>query len=296
MAARSRKKQGTEDPQNGGGTQQNLTRPTAQQIYQQVATSGRDEIQRSTSALAISGFAGGIFMGLTGLGTAVVLSILGESAAAHLIAKLFYPVGFVVVIVGRSQLFTENTLYPVALVLAERRHLWATLRLWSIVLPSNILGALTFALLCAYTAALQSPVQHALITLGTQALAHPAATIFWSGVFGGWIIATTAWLVSGSHSVTGSILIIWLLTSLVGLGNFAHCIATSGEILTAVLAGQASAAAYLHWLLFAVLGNICGGVGMVTLIEYGQVIYGGDDEAQRSDNSNSDATSKTVAA
>ena len=295
MAARSRRKQGTEDPQNGVGTQQNLARPTAQQIYQQVATSGRDEIQRSTSALAISGFAGGIFMGLTGLGTAVVLSLLGESAAAQFVAKLFYPIGFVVVIIGRSQLFTENTLYPVALVLAERRHLWATLRLWSIVLPANILGAFTFALLCAYTAALQPPVVHALITLGVQALAHPAASIFWSGVFGGWIIATTAWLVSGSHSITGSVLIIWLLTSVVGLGNFAHCIATSGEILTAVLSRQASTAAYLHWLLFAVLGNICGGVGMVTLIEYGQVIYGGSD-AQSSEKSTSDATSSTIAA
>lgn len=293
MAFGLRKKKDTED---GGakGTQQNLARPTAHQIYQQVAANGRDEIQRSSSALAISGFAGGIFMGLTGLGTAVVLGMLGESTAAHFVAKLFYPLGFVVVIIGRSQLFTENTLYPVALVLAERRHLWATLRLWSIVLPANIVGAFLFALLCAHTAALQQTTLHALVTLGAEALAHPAGTIFWSGVFGGWIIATTAWLVSGSHSITGSVIIIWLLTSVVGLGNFAHCIATSGEILTAVLTGQATAVGYFHWLLFAVLGNICGGVGMVTLIEYGQVIYGGDSEG--ADKTSSDASSETLAA
>ena len=34
---------------------------------------------------------------------------------------MFYPIGFIVVILGRAQLFTENTLYPVALVLAEKK-------------------------------------------------------------------------------------------------------------------------------------------------------------------------------
>jgi formate/nitrite transporter FocA (FNT family) len=97
---------------------------------------------------------------------------------------------------------------------------------------------------------------------------------------GGWIIATVAWLVSGSHSITGSVMIIWMLTFVVGLGNFAHCIATSGEILAAVLTGQAPWISYARWIFFAVAGNICGGVGMVTLLEYGQVIYGKDSEAE----------------
>lgn len=295
MGSQPGKKKGAEGGP-GESTQKDLARPTAHQIYQQVAANGRDEIKRSNSALAISGLAGGIFMGLTGLGTAVVLAMLGESTAARFIAKLFYPLGFIVVIIGRSQLFTENTLYPVALVLAERRHLWNTLRLWSIVLPANIIGAFAFALLCAHTHALPDAALQSLVTLGAEALAHPAATIFWSGVFGGWIIATTAWLVSGSHSVTGSVLLIWLLTSVVGLGNFAHCIATSSEIFTTVLRGQASYGAYFHWLLFAVLGNICGGVGMVTLIEYGQVIYGGDMEQGSSEKSGGEASSKTMAA
>jgi formate/nitrite transporter FocA (FNT family) len=75
-------------------------------------------------------------------------------------------------------------------------------------------------------------------------------------------------------------MIIWMLAFVVGLGNFAHCIATSGEILTAVLIGKAAWTSYLTWLIPAVSGNICGGVGMVTLLEYGQVIYGGDADAE----------------
>ena len=91
-----------------------------------------------------------------------------------------------------------------------------------------------------------------LTQLGLDATHNTSSTIFWSAVMGGWIIATVAWLVSGSHSITGSVMIIWMLTFVVGLGNFAHCIATSGEILAAVLTGQAPWTSYARWILFAV--------------------------------------------
>jgi formate/nitrite transporter FocA (FNT family) len=265
--------------------QKNLERPSAQDIYEQVANNARQELGRSSVALAISGLAGGIFMGLSGLGNAIAIALLAAPGTEPtnttlFIAKMFYPLGFIVVILGRSQLFTENTLYPVALVLSEKKHLWKTLRLWGIVLPANVMGALAFAAIAGLTGALHPNMVHALSQLGLEALHHPSQTIFWSGVMGGWIIATVAWLVSGSHSITGSVMIIWMLAFVVGLGNFAHCIAASGEILTTVLTGQATLAAFLHWLLLAVAGNICGGVGMVTLLEYGQVVYGGDAEAE----------------
>ncbi len=268
---------------NAEGHQKNLARPSAEEIYKQVATNARQELKRSSMSLGISGFAGGTFMGLSALGTAMALSLLGNHVDAgwvHFVSRMFYPIGFIVVIVGRSQLFTENTLYPVALVLAERRQLWNTLRLWGVVLPSNVAGAFAFACLAALTPALGGPVLQQIVELGVAAAGKPIGVIFWSGVVGGWMIATAAWLVSGSHSITGSVVIIWLLTFLVGLGDFAHCIATSGEILAAVLTGHLGWTAYPHWFWAAVLGNVCGGVGMVTLIEYGQVIYGGDAESR----------------
>ncbi len=170
-----------------------------------------------------------------------------------------------------------------ALVLAERRQLWNTLRLWAVVLPANVCGALAFAALAALTPALSPGIVHALAQLGLDATQNPAATVFWSGVMGGWIIALAAWLVSGSHSITGSVMIIWLLTFIVGLGNFAHCIATSGEIFVAILTHHAPWRAYPQWFVPAVAGNICGGVGMVTILEYGQVIYGKDAESRQSE-------------
>ena len=252
--------------------QKDLSRPSAEDIYKQVAKNAQEELKRSSLSLAISGLTGGIFMGLSALGVGIALAHLGGSSGAFVISRMFYPLGFIVVILGRSQLFTENTLYPVALVLTEPRQIWNTMRLWATVLPANVVGAFVFAMLAGLTRAMPADVVQAIAGLGLDAVHHPASTIFWSGVVGGWIIATAAWLVSGSHSITGSVMVIWMLTFVVGLGNFAHCIATSGEILTAVLTHQLPWAEYPKWLGPAVGGNICGGVIMVTLLEYGQAI------------------------
>src|ERR1700761_1528517 len=232
--------------------QKDLERPSAQDIYEQVANNARQELGRSTISLAISGLAGGIFMGLSALGNAIAIALLttpgtAPTATILFVAKMFYPLGFIAVILGRSQLFTENTLYPVALVLAEKAHFWKTLRLWATVLPANVLGALAFAALASLTGAISPPVVHSLAQLGLDAIHNPASTIFWSGVMGGWIIATVAWLVSGSHPITGSVMIIWMLAFIVGLGSFAHCVASAGEVFAAILVGHAPWKAFPAW-------------------------------------------------
>ena len=279
------KKNETEQPEEGA-SQKQLSRPSAEEIYRQVICNAREELKRSTTSLAISGFAGGTFMGLSALGTAIALAELGTNPIPSFCARMFYPLGFIVVILGRAQLFTENTLYPVALVFAERGHVWRTLRLWATVLPMNVLGALAFAMLISYTDAVQPHIRDSVVQLGMDALASHPGAIFWGGVMGGWIIALMAWLVSGSHSITGSVMIIWMLTFVVGLGGFSHCIATSGEIFAAILTHHAPWLSYPKWFFLAVAGNISGGVGMVTVLEYGQVIYGGDAAATERSNTN----------
>ncbi|HEV2325552.1 MAG TPA: formate/nitrite transporter family protein [Terracidiphilus sp.] len=258
--------------------QKSLGRPSAKEIFTEVAANARRELRRTNLALAISGFGGGAFLGLSALGMAFVSVLLGHSSADHLIASMFYPVGFIVVIIGRSQLFTENTLYPAALVLAERKHILRTLRLWTVVLPANLAGALGFAALAAFTPGIDRNFVNAISQAGTMALDHPFSTVFWSAVIAGWLIALTAWLVSGSHSITGSVMVIWMLTFFIALGNFAHCIATSCDILVAVLAGHATWTAYGWWLLAAAAGNIVGGVVLVAVLEYGQAIFAEESE------------------
>ncbi len=210
-------------------------------------------------------------MGLTGLAVASIRAIQGPGASHQIAPYLLYPIGFVAVIIGRAQLFTENTLYPVVLVLDERRHVLKTLRLWGVVFSSNILGATLFALLVVKSPALRPDILSQLVQLGQEGVSGSLSYFFWSGVIGGWLIALVAWTVTASHWTIGQLAIVYLLTFVVGIGHFAHCIAGSGEILSAVMAGSLTVGTYLRWLALAASGNICGGILIVSLLNYGQV-------------------------
>jgi formate/nitrite transporter FocA (FNT family) len=210
-------------------------------------------------------------LGLTGLSVAAIREILGRGGWQDLVSYLAYPIGFIAVIIGRAQLFTENTLYPVILVLDERRHFWHTLRLWGVVFVSNLAGAFVFALLAVKSGALRPGMAQQLVTLGVEAVEGPYAHIFWSGVIGGWLIALVAWVVTASQWTIGQLAMVWLLTFVVGVGKFSHCIVTSGEIISAILMGQVAVGTYIPWLLTATAGNILGGVVIVSVLNYGQV-------------------------
>jgi formate-nitrite transporter family protein len=250
------------------------TRRTAEQILEQVLESARDELSRPTTGLLFSGFAGGISMGLTGLAVALAISYLGDGPVQEFLAFFFYPIGFLVVIIGRAQLFTENTLFPVVLALDERGHVLNTLRLWAAVFVANVAGAVFFGWLVMKTGALPANFADALAGLGLQAAAGHFTLIFAKGIIGGWLIALVAWMVSASHWTIGQIAVTWMLTFIVGAGHFSHCIASSAEIFAAVMSGHLHFSNYFQWLLPATLGNIIGGVAIVSLLNYGQVRIG----------------------
>jgi formate/nitrite transporter FocA (FNT family) len=251
--------------------EQDSTRRSAEQILEEVIENGRDELSRSTLGLLFSGFGGGISMGLTGLAVALALSYLGKGPVQEFVSFFFYPIGFIVVIIGRAQLFTENTLFPVVLVLDERKHVLNTLRLWIAVFVANVAGAVFFGWLVMKTGALSPNFADALAGLGMEAANGHFTLIFAKGIIGGWLIALVAWMVSASHWTIGQIAVTWMLTFIVGAGHFSHCIASSAEIVAAIMSGHLHFSNYFQWLLPATLGNILGGVSIVSLLNFGQV-------------------------
>ncbi len=255
-------------------------RLSAHEIFDKAISNGRDELDRTTQALAISGVAGGITMGLTGLSVSIARHYLGDGQVQELLAMLLYPMGFMAVVIGRAQLFTENTLYPVVLILRDRKQkeIWNTLRLWTTVFVANVVGAFLFALLAMKSGGFRPEFTEQMVKLGTTAVQGSFWTLFWSGVFGGWLIALVAWLVTAGQWTIGQIAVVWALTFVVGAGHFAHCIATSCEILSAVVQGAVPAGWFFHWLAAATLGNIFGGVMIVSLLNYGQVVAGEEEE------------------
>ena len=134
------------------------TRYSAEEIHENVRKAAEEELERPASELVWSALASGLLLGFSFLAVGFLRSLVPPAyhAAATAVA---YPLGFLYVVHGRHQLFTENTLYPVVVILEERRGVVATLRLWSIILVANVAGATLFALVIAHTAAVPASIR-----------------------------------------------------------------------------------------------------------------------------------------
>lgn len=212
-------------------------------------------------------------MGWSFVASAYAASV-GTPAHAGLRAAAAYPIGFILVIIGRNQLFTENTLEPVIPLLEDHdlRTLKLMLRLWAIVLLGNLLGALAFALLAARTAMLRPELQPQLLYMSREATSGDFGHVFYLAIFAGWLIALTAWLVAATERTLAQIVLIWLTIAPISAFGFRHSIAGSVEAFyLAAVGGTGWGSALGGFVAPAVLGNIVGGVLFVALLNHGQV-------------------------
>src|ERR1700735_1878931 len=123
-------------------------------VHEAIRKDGDEEPRRPISALGWSGLAAGLSMGFSFVAEALFRTYVPAVPWRPLITNLGYPLGFLIVIIGRQQLFTENTLTAIIPLLARRNvtTFLSVLRLWAIVLTANIVGAHLFAWMLAHTA------------------------------------------------------------------------------------------------------------------------------------------------
>src|SRR4051812_7003678 len=122
-------------------------------VHEAVRREGEEELERSSQALAFSGLAAGLSMGSSFIAEGLLRNHIPDVPWRPLIVKFGYSAGFVLVVLGRQQLFTENTLTPV-LPLLHRKNLdtlLQVLRLWAVVLVANLMGALAIAWVLGHT-------------------------------------------------------------------------------------------------------------------------------------------------
>lgn len=249
-------------------------------VFETVRREGETEVSRPALALAFSGLAAGLSMGASLVGTGVLRAYLPDAPWRTLIENLGYTLGFLIVILGRQQLFTENTLTAILPVLDDPdkpKKLAQMARLWSIVLVTNVVGAAIFAEVVAKTAMFEPKVKAAFLQLGLQAVHPTFGEIVWRGILAGWLIALVVWLLPAANPQRVWIIII--ITWLVGAAGLSHIIAGSVEALYAVAAGAWPWQQYVtNFLLPVFIGNCIGGVGLVAILNYGQVVpeSGGD--------------------
>jgi formate-nitrite transporter family protein len=241
-------------------------------VYEAIRLEGEEELERSSSALFWSGLAAGLALALSFLAPALLQSAIPPAPWRHAVASLGYTVGFIFVVLGRQQLFTENTLTPVLPLLHDWRKLPNVLRLWGVVLVANLVGAAAFAWVLGHTDLVAAEVHAELRAIAREALAPSAAVTFLRAIFAGWLIALMVWLLPGAEAARLTAIV--LPTYLIGLAHFAHSIAGSVDVLYLVFGGQASWGDYLSFFVPTLLGNVIGGVTLVALLNHGQVKSG----------------------
>lgn len=190
-----------------------------------------------------------------------------------LVESLGYTTGFLIVVLGRQQLFTENTVTAVLPLLddpGKGATFLRVLKMWSVVLVSNLAGAAIFATVIAHTGIFDATLKAAFLDLGEKTL----GILFWDallrGVFAGWLIALMVWLLPSADTQKATVVII--VTYIVGALGLTHIIAGSVDALYVVASGAASPAAYITQFLIPVLiGNTIGGVLLVSLLNYGEI-------------------------
>jgi formate/nitrite transporter FocA (FNT family) len=249
-------------------------------VFETIRREGESELSRAPLALAFSGLACGLSMGFSLVGPGILETYTPDAIWRPLFVNLGYTLGFLIVVLGRQQLFTENTLTALLPVLDDpdkAKKLGQMLRLWGIVLVTNLIGAAIFAYVVSHTATFAPEVKATFLKLGLEAVAPTWGEIAWRGVLAGWLIALMVWLLPAAESQRLWVVII--ITWLVGAAGLSHIIAGSVEALYAVAAGAYPWTQYIvHFLLPVFIGNCIGGCGLVGILNYGQVVpeQGGD--------------------
>jgi formate/nitrite transporter FocA (FNT family) len=254
---------------------QERTSVSATVVHETVRYDGEEELHRPISALAFSGFAAGMSMGFSLVAMALFRAYLPDEPWRPLVARLGYPMGFLIVIIARQQLFTENTLTAIIPLLARRdlKTFARVIRLWTVVLLANLAGAHLFAWVVGTTPMFLPEVRSAMLALAKEAAAVSFGEAILRGIFAGWLIAMVVWMLAAVD--TGRLAIIVFMTYIVGLASLTHIIAGSVEVLFLVMVGVKSwGSVALGYMFPTLIGNIIGGVSLTAAINHAQAVAG----------------------
>ena len=212
------------------------------------------------------------FHGFSFLSQAALAASLPQSEWSHVIASLGYSVGFIIVILGRQQLFTENVLTAVLPVITRWKTGWLLrmFRLWGIVLAANVVGCLIFACAFALLPMLGDQVTGEMAKLVRSLMQNSPWEMFAKGIGAGWLIAAVVWIIASVSA--GEFLVMALLTYLIALLQFTHIVAGTAEALYGWVAGLISFYdASVRFFLPTLAGNVFGGTILFSVLSYGQV-------------------------
>ncbi|GBQ91127.1 formate/nitrite transporter [Acetobacter nitrogenifigens DSM 23921 = NBRC 105050] len=241
-------------------------------IHEIIHAQGMEELERTLPGLVWSGLAAGLSVGFSFLTEATISSHLPQASWSPLLASFGYSIGFLIVILGQQQLFTETTLTALIPLLGQRSLALAqqTLRVWAAVLVANLVPTLLWGWVSARTNLFPDATRAAMLELSQSTMAHSFGHTFGLALIAGWIIGLMVWLLPAA-GVTKPFIIV-LLTTLVALLGTPHIIAGSAEAFFGVASGHASITDYFfRFMIPTLLGNTAGGTVLAALLNHAPI-------------------------
>ena len=242
-------------------------------IYEIVRKRGDEEMERPAVSLWWSGVAAGLSISFSLLAQSILELHLPDAPWRTLVSSLGYAVGFLMVVLGRQQLFTETTITAVLPVMAafKTTNLVRMGRMWAIVWIANTAGTLFAALFCSFTPVITPELRDAMLEVSGQLMRNGWLDMFFKAVSAGFLIAAMVWLIPSAESA--QFWVITLMTYLIAAGGFAHIVAGSVEAFLLLANGQLGfGSMVLHFTVPVLLGNIVGGTALFALLSYAQVM------------------------
>jgi len=250
----------------------------APEVIDMGAQIGAKRLARPVIGDMMTSFIGGLSVSFGAVALAWAESSVGGGDApsvGHLVGSLAFPVGFLILLIGKSELFTENFFLPVTAVLERRGTLKQLLSLWGVSLLFNLLGCLVFAALISRPGVLAQGPAAELIELAIHKIHYPLWTAFVKAIFAGWLMTLLTWLLLAARGLGPRLVIIWSIATLIVLGRFNHVVISASEVFMAMFMNAPISAT--DWLignfLPSLVGNVLGGTIMVTLLFYIQAHY-----------------------
>jgi formate-nitrite transporter family protein len=244
--------------------------PQPEDIYRLTKEEGARRLERPLLEMVSTALAAGfdIVAGVVALGlVATQLSSWTGKEPAHVFGSLAFGIGFVFLVIGRGELFTENFLVPIAGLDRRRGRSWLGLaKLWTTSPLFNVLGGLVMILLLSTRQVLPTGTARTLAQAADTVHAHGTLALFVSAIFAGALITAMTWFVEGQESMLVRVVAAWIAGALLALGSFNHVIVVTLELIFGYRFG-----AHFGWtfilgnFFLAAAGNMLGGVGLVTL-------------------------------
>ena len=237
------------------------------EVYQRVVADADHEVTSGTRELFFSALAAGFAITVTFL----VYASVTATTDAKFVGVLLYPLGFIYIIIGGYQLYTENTLPPVALTLERLASIPTLLRHWLIVLAGNFVGGGLGAVALAYGGVFDDATATAAIGFAEKGIATPAGHLFVKAAFAGLIVAGVVWINFAAKDTISRLVVVYLAFLAIPMGNLFHVVVSFTEVVyLALVTGANPLPALGGFVLPVLLGNTLGGVLLVTVVNYYQ--------------------------